>query len=113
MDALLIGAALMLGGAALLWVAWRGSQRRLPPNSLVGVRLPSTTGDERRWYAAQEAAAGPLGLGGGVAATFGLGVAVTGMDTVGTVLMVVSMVALVAGAAAGCIAGARSARRAD
>lgn len=111
MDALLIGAALVLGGAALLWVAWRGSQRRLPPNSVVGVRLPSTTGDERRWYAAQEAAAGPLGLGGGVAAMFGLGVMATGLDTVGVVLVAVASLSLVAGAAVGCVAGARSARR--
>jgi hypothetical protein len=110
-DALLIGAALMCGGAALLWVAWRGSQRRLPPSSLVGVRLRSTTGDEQRWYAAHEAAAGPLGLGGAVGAMFGFGVVVTGLDTVGLVLASVALAALVVGAVTGCAVGARAARR--
>ncbi len=113
MAALLIGAALMLGGSALLWVAWRGSQHRLPPNSPVGVRLPSTTGDDRRWHATQEAAAGPLGLGGGVAAMFGLGVAATGLDTVGTVMVILGVIALVAGVTTGYVAGSRSARRRD
>jgi len=110
-DALLIGAALVLGGAMLLWVAWRGSQRRLSPSSLVGVRLPSTTSDDRSWYEAQQAAAGPLGLGGGVAAMLGLGVVATGLDTVGTVLAVVGLLALVSGVVVGCAAGARAARR--
>lgn len=110
MTALLTGAALMAAGLALLWLAWRGSQRQLPPGSFAGVRLRSTTRDDPAWFAAHEAAAGPLGLGGAVAAVFGLGVAVTGLDTVGLVLLGCAVVALLAGAGAGVAAAVRAAR---
>ena len=53
MAGLIAGAVLVLVGAGSVWLAWLGSQRRLSAN---------------RWggHEAHQAAAGPLGVGGGV-----------------------------------------------
>ena len=109
MDGVLVGFALVLAGAAGLWVAWIGSQRRLPPNSWIGVRLPQTRRSDAAWYAAHEASAGPLGLGGGVAAFCGLGVLVTGLDTVGLAVAAIGVVGLLAGTSVATVAAVRAA----
>lgn len=106
---LIVGALLVVSGAALLWVSWLGSQRRLRPNAFVGIRLPVTRRDEPSWYAAHEAAAGPLGVAGGVTAAGGLALLATGLeDTVGVVVALVTA----AGALAGVLVAARAAVRA-
>lgn len=78
-----VAIAFLAVGAALSWVAWVGSQRRLAPGGLVGLPMSTVRSSESDWYAAHEAAAGPLGLGGGVALTCGVGVVVVGTDLVG------------------------------
>lgn len=77
MAGLLAGAALALVGAALVATAWLGSQHRLRPTG------------------AFEAAAGPLGVGGGVVATCAVGVLASGLDTIGVALVVIALAALV------------------
>ncbi len=59
MDALLVGLALVVGGAVLVWVSWAGSQGSLRPNGIVGLRVPSARRSDAAWYAAHRAAAGP------------------------------------------------------
>ncbi len=91
MDALLVGLALVVGGAVLVWVSWAGSQGSLRPNGVVGLRVPSARRSDAAWYAAHRAAAGPLGVGGGVLLVSGVGVLFTGFDLIGQVLALVSL----------------------
>jgi SdpI/YfhL protein family len=109
-SGLIVGLALLLAGGAELWLCWRGSQRRLTPSSWVGIRLPATRRSDAAWYAAHEAAAGPFGVGGGIAATCGLGVFVNGWDTVGAVVAAVGLVALLGGTAGAVVVGVAAAR---
>ncbi|MEI2696908.1 MAG: hypothetical protein V9E94_00710 [Microthrixaceae bacterium] len=83
---------LILAGAALLWQAWVGSQRPVSHR------------------AARRAAAGPLGVGGGVVLTCGVAVAFTGMDAIGVGLVVVALVALAASLAVAAVAARRAVR---
>jgi hypothetical protein len=93
-DGILIGLALVVAGALTAWLAWLGSQRRLPPNGVAGIRLPATRRSDEAWYAAHEAAAGPLGVGGGATVACGLGVVFTGLDMIGWALVVIALAAL-------------------
>ncbi|MHB1139339.1 MAG: SdpI family protein [Microthrixaceae bacterium] len=111
MPQLLVGLALLLFGAGELWLCWLGSQRRLPPNGVVGIRVPVTRRSDAAWYAAHEAAAGPLGVGGGVGAFCGLGVLVTGVDSIGLAVAAVGAVALLAGPSLATAVGVRAAGR--
>ena len=77
-----VGGVLILGGAALLWIAWLGSQRRLPRNRVAGIRTRATLRSDAAWIAAHETAAAPLGLGGALTALAGLAVLVSGLDDV-------------------------------
>lgn len=92
MAGLLAGLGLVLVGAGLLWLAWRGSQHHLRPEG------------------AFEAAAGPLGLGGGVIATCGVGVLAVGLDVIGVTLSVIALVALVVSTVVAAVVGRRAAR---
>ena len=94
MDGLLVGASLVVAGAVTVWLAWAGSQRTLAPNGVVGIRLPATRRSDEAWYAAHQAAAGPLGVGGGVCVACGLAVLFTGLDVIGWSLVVVALAAL-------------------
>ncbi len=94
MDGILIGLALVVAGALTAWLAWLGSQRRLPPNGVAGIRLPATRRSDEAWYAAHQAAAGPLGVGGGATVACGLGVVFTGLDTIGWALVIIALAAL-------------------
>lgn len=113
MTQVLVGLALLLAGGAELWTCWLGSQRRLPPNGFVGVRLPSTRRSDAAWYAAHEAAAAPLGVAGGVGAFCGLGVLVTGLDTIGVAVAVIGTVALLAGPSIATVAAVGAAAKVD
>ena len=94
MDGILVGLVLVVAGAVTTWLAWLGSQRRLPPNALAGIRLPATRRSDEAWYAAHQAAAGPLGVGGGATVACGLGVLFTGLDSIGWGLVIVGLAAL-------------------
>jgi uncharacterized membrane protein len=93
-DGILVGLALTVAGALTVWLSWLGSQRRLPPNGVAGIRLPATRRSDEAWYAAHQAAAGPLGVGGGATAACGVGVLFTGLDVVGWALVVIALAAL-------------------
>jgi hypothetical protein len=95
-QGLIVGAALALVGAGMVWLAWLASQRRLSPT---------------RWggHQAHQAAAGPLGVGGGTVATCGVGVLAVGLDVVGTVLVVAALVASVTSVVTATIAARRAA----
>ncbi len=94
MDGILVGLVLVVAGAVTTWLAWLGSQRRLPPNAVAGIRLPATRRSDEAWYAAHQAAAGPLGVGGGATVACGLGVLFTGLDSIGWGLVIVGLAAL-------------------
>jgi uncharacterized membrane protein len=111
-SGLLIGAALVLLGAALLWIAWAGSQHRLAPNAVVGIRLPATRRSEAAWYAAHDAAAGPFGLGGGVACACGVATMFTGFDVIGVVLVIVGLAAATTATGVATAVGLRAANAA-
>jgi hypothetical protein len=91
---ILVGLALTAAGALTVWLSWLGSQRRLAPGGWVGFRLPATRRSDEAWYAAHEAAAGPLGVGGGACAACGVGVLFTGLDVVGWALVVIALAGL-------------------
>jgi hypothetical protein len=55
---LVAGLVMMVGGAAMVWIAWLGSQHRLPRNGWAGIRIPSTMRSDQAWEAAHSAAAG-------------------------------------------------------
>ena len=100
----------MIIGAAELWVCWLGSQRRLAPNRIVGIRLSVTRASDEAWYVAHEAAAGPLGIGGAIAAACGAAVLVTGLDLVGVVVAALGAVALLTATSVATVAAVRAAR---
>ena len=109
MDGVIVGLALVLGGAAELWLCWVGSQRRVRPNSWIGVRLPQTRRSDAAWYAAHEAAAGAFGLGGAIGAICGIGVFVNGLDVIGVGVAALGVVALLAGSSIATIFALRAA----
>ncbi len=96
MSGLLVGAGLVLLGAALLWISWAGSQHRLPPNAVAGIRL----------------AAGPFGLGGGVACACGVATMFTGLDVIGIGLVVVGLAAVTTATGVATAVGLRAANAA-
>lgn len=84
MGTFLVTVALVGSGAAMVWLAWLGSQGRL------------RAGSTRR--AAHEAAAGPIGVTGGVLVLAGVAVGVSGLDSQpGQIALAVGTLALVAG----------------
>ncbi len=112
MDGLIIGAVLILAGAALLWVAWAGSQGTLPPNGFVGIRVPATRCSDAAWYAAHRAAAGPLGIGGAITATCGVGVLFAGFDVIGLVLALIALATTLSATGIATVVALRAARTA-
>ncbi len=108
MAGLIVGLVLVVMGLAELWVCWLGSQRRLPPNAAVGIRLPATRTSEEAWYVAHESAAGLLGLGGGIAATCGIAVLFTGFDVVGVAVAALGFVALLGATSLATVVALRS-----
>jgi hypothetical protein len=104
-EGALVGLLLVACGGALLWTAWSGSQRRLRRNWFIGIRTRATLRSDEAWAAAHEAAAGPLGVGGGFTALGGLAVLVSGVDDV---IGVVAVTAATAAAVLSVLVGARS-----
>lgn len=92
MGTFVVSAVLLVAGALLVWLSWIASQRRLPPNRWAGIRLRSTTASDEAWYVAHEAAAGWLGVAGGVSALGGVAVGVLGLDSLpGTIAAAVAL----------------------
>ena len=104
MDGVVLGLALTIAGALAVWLSWLGSQRKLRPNGVVGIRLPATRRSDAAWYAAHQAAAGPFGVAGGVTAACGVAVVFTGW-----VLVIVGVAALTTGVGVATAAALRAA----
>ncbi len=110
MAGLFAGLGLITAGLVLLGLAWRGSQRKLKRNHWVGIRTPSTKSSDVAWLAAHQAAAGPLGLSGGLVALLGVGVLSSGFDVFGAVATVIAGVVFAAGLGFGTAQAVRAAR---
>jgi hypothetical protein len=103
---LLVGGAIALTGVWFVWLAWQGSRGAISQPGVTRRRSPDGSG----WAKACEAAAGPIGVGGGVAAAGGLAVMATGLDTVGWIVSIGAIAAVGIAAVAGVVVGARAAR---
>ena len=110
MSGLVVGLLLLLMGAAELWVCWLGSQRRLAPNGVVGIRLEATRSSEEALYTAHESAAAPLGIGGGIAAACGAAVLLTGLDVVGVGVAALGFVVLLSAVSVATVVALRAVR---
>ncbi len=111
---LLAGGGLLLAGGVVLWSSWLGSQGRLPKGHPLGMRLRSTMASEPAWQAGHRAAAGPLGVGAGVALAAGLAVLAVGTDdVVGRVVVAAGVAALLVGVVVAGAAASRAARGAS
>ena len=113
-EGALVGLLLVVAGAALLWTAWTGSQRRLRRNWFVGIRTRATMRSDQAWAAAHEEAAGPLGVGAGFTALAGLAVLVSGLDDpIGITATFVGVGVALVSVLVGARKGIAAARRAD
>lgn len=113
-EGALVGLLLIVGGAAMLWTAWNGSQRRLRRNWFVGIRSRATLRSDEAWAAAHEEAAGPLGVGAGFTALAGLAVLVSGLDDpIGLTAVLIGAGICVVSVLVGARKGIAAARRAD
>ncbi|MDZ7727403.1 MAG: SdpI family protein [Dehalococcoidia bacterium] len=66
----LVFAVMVIASASLVAMGIMGLLGRLPPNALVGIRLPYTMSSPERWYTTHRyAAAPPMLVLGGVATT--------------------------------------------
>ncbi|MEX0768871.1 MAG: SdpI family protein [Microthrixaceae bacterium] len=108
MSGLVISLLLISVGASEIWLCWLGSQRRLRPNSLIGIRLGAIKASDESWYVAHESAAGIFGVGGGIAAACGAAVLLTGLDLVGTVVAVIGAIAVLVATSVAVIVALRS-----
>lgn len=66
-----LGALLVVAGAALLTVGLLGWQRRLPRNRFAGIRTPATLRSDPAFIAANRVAAPPVLAAGAICATAG------------------------------------------
>jgi hypothetical protein len=106
---LVLGALLVLSGAALLTIAVLGVRRRLRRNRWAGVRTPASLRSDAAFAVANQVAAAPLGAAGMVALVGG-GVLLGGATGVlGWTLLAVSVVAVFVLAGVGGVAGDRAA----
>lgn len=106
---ILVGALLVLVGAALVTVAVLGARGRLPRNRWAGVRTPATLASDAAFALANRVAAAPLGAAGGVAVAGGLVTLAGGSATV--VVLALTAVGTVALAGFGGLVGHRAADR--
>lgn len=62
----------ILGGALVIWTAWRGRVGKLKRNYFVGIRLPSTLRSDAAWAAAHRVSWIYTALAGGSLAAWGI-----------------------------------------
>jgi SdpI/YhfL family protein len=106
---LVLGALLVLLGAALLTVALLGPRRKLRRNRWAGVRTPATLRSDAAFGVANQVAAAPLGAAGGVALAGGAALLAGATGVLGWTLVAVSLVAVFVLAGVGGVAGDRAA----
>lgn len=106
----LVALGLLIVGAVMLATCWWGSQGRLPRNRIIGIRIPATMRSDAAWDAGHRAAAGPTGIGGGIAVLAALGVVAAGLDLIGWVIAAIGLVAVLASAAVATVAASRAAK---
>ena len=68
----ILSALLVVLGAALLFIGWRGLRGQLPPNRYVGVRTPATLRSEEAFELGNRAAAPAMLAGGAIAVLAGV-----------------------------------------
>jgi uncharacterized membrane protein len=68
---MVLGVLLLVAGAALLTVGWRGWLQRLPRNRFAGVRTPATLRSDAAFVAANRVAAPPVLAAGMISALGG------------------------------------------
>ena len=113
-EGALVGLLLIVAGAAMLWTAWTGSQRRLGRNWFVGIRTRATMRSDEAWAAAHEEAAGPLGVGAGITALARLPVLASGRDDpIGITAAFVGVAMCLGSVLLGARKGIAAARRVD
>ncbi len=110
MTGVAAGLGLIIAGAALLGLAWVGSQRKLKRTRWAGIRTRTTMANDEAWYRAHEEAAGPLGLSGGLVALLGAGVLATGFDVFGLVATVIAGVVFFVGLGYSAVVANRAAK---
>ncbi|MFR9730577.1 SdpI family protein [Saccharopolyspora sp. MS10] len=69
---MILGALLVLLGAALVFIGWRGLRSQLPPNRYVGVRTPATLRSEEAFELGNRVASPAMLAGGAVAVLAGV-----------------------------------------
>lgn len=106
---LVVGAPLVLVGAALVALAVSGSRSRLRRNRWIGVRTAATMASETQFVAGNRAAAAPVGAGGAIAAVGGVVLLVGAPGALAWVVLAVSVVGLLVLAAVGGVVGDRAA----
>lgn len=83
---IIIGAVLVLGGAAVLATGWRGLQGTLPRNRFAGVRTPTTMRSDEAFELGNRVAAPPT-LAGAVVAIL-VGASLPMLETASTMTLV-------------------------
>lgn len=77
----LAAVAMALGGSLIIAVGRAGQRGLLTPGSWAGIRTDATQASEEAWYAAHEASATWVKLGGWVVTIAGLAILLTRPDT--------------------------------
>jgi len=107
---LVLGALLVLLGAALLTVAVLGLRRRLRRNRWAGVRTSASLRSDAAFAIANQVAAAPLGAAGAVALAAGVALLAGASGVLGWTLLAVSLAGVFVLTGVGGVAGDRAAR---
>jgi len=106
---LVVAAALLLAGVALLVVAALGGRGRLPRNRFAGVRTAATLRSQEQFALANRVAAAPLGAAGAVGVAGGGAALLAGSGTAGWVLVALAGIGVLVLAGIGGALGDRAA----
>jgi hypothetical protein len=106
---LVLGALLVLLGAALLTVATLGSRRRLPRNRWAGVRTMASLRSDEAFAIANQVAAAPLAAAGAVGLAGGIALLAGAPGLLGWGLLAVSLAGVLVLSGVGGVAGDKAA----
>ncbi|MFJ6654101.1 SdpI family protein [Microbacterium sp. NPDC091313] len=117
LSVLIVGVVLLLAGIALIVLARRSRDGRVPRNQLAGVRTGLTLSSDTAWYPAQRAAAPATEVGAWGSVAGGVLVVVIGMlpiasNAITTAIVLAAAVWMLAWVIAGAARGQRAAREA-